>query len=247
MKASRVVRALGPIDAKQTARDPLMRWLVFYPLLMGLVVRWGTPPVGAYLQARFQWDLAPHYPLLMAFLVVSIPAMAGTVIGFLLLDQRDDRTLEALLVTPLPATVYVAYRISLPMAISALVTLVVCPVAGLLKAGFWTVLASAIGAAPLAAAYAIGLASFAANKVQGFALAKGLGVLMIPPAAAWFLSPPWHWLMGVSPLFWPAKTLWMLERGDPDWWIVWLAGLVLQGALLTALLRRYRRVVSRPD
>jgi hypothetical protein len=34
MKTLRVLQALGPIDAKNISRDPLLRWLVFYPLLL---------------------------------------------------------------------------------------------------------------------------------------------------------------------------------------------------------------------
>ena len=242
MRASRVLWALGPIDLKSVVRDPMMRWLVFYPLLMAVAVRWGIPPVNAYAQRRFEVDLTPHFPLLMAFLLLSTPAIAGMVIGFLLLDQRDDRTLSALLVTPLPAATYLAYRIMVPMAVATAVTLVVFPLAGLMRVGFWPLLATAVCAAPLAPFYALTLAAFATNKVEGFALTKAMGVLMIPPVAAWFFASPWHWLCGLTPLFWPAKTLWMLDRGDPFWWAAFLFGLAFQGLLMAALLRRYERV-----
>jgi len=37
----------------------------------------------------------------MSFVGVSATGIVGTVIGFVLLDQRDDQTLPALLVTPM--------------------------------------------------------------------------------------------------------------------------------------------------
>jgi fluoroquinolone transport system permease protein len=46
----------------------------------------------------------------MSFLVVVMPALVGMVIGFLLLDQRDDQTLAALQVTPLTLNGYLIYR-----------------------------------------------------------------------------------------------------------------------------------------
>lgn len=39
----------------------------------------------------------------------------GVVTGFLLLDERDDRTLTALQVTPLPLRAYIFYRVTVPI------------------------------------------------------------------------------------------------------------------------------------
>jgi fluoroquinolone transport system permease protein len=36
----------------------------------------------------------------MSFVLLMTPMLAGIVVGFLLLDQRDDQTLTALQVTP---------------------------------------------------------------------------------------------------------------------------------------------------
>ena len=45
--------------------------------------------------------MVPYYTLVMSFVGVSATGIVGTVIGFVLLDQRDDQTLPALLVTPM--------------------------------------------------------------------------------------------------------------------------------------------------
>ena len=53
----------------------------------------------------------------MGFLPLMVAGMVGTVVGFLLLDQRDDQTMTALLVTPLSLGDYLRYRMTLPMLV----------------------------------------------------------------------------------------------------------------------------------
>jgi fluoroquinolone transport system permease protein len=101
MKALRVVQALGPIDAKGVLRDSLLRWLVLYPVLLALLLRWGVPALADRLADRYRFDLTAYYVLVMSFLVELLPILTGMVVGFLLLDQRDDHTLMAWQVTPL--------------------------------------------------------------------------------------------------------------------------------------------------
>lgn len=245
MKTGRALKALGPIDALSVARDPLLRWLLFYPLLLTGVIRWGMPLLAARLMDSFQFDLAPYYPLLMSFVLVMTPMLAGMVVGFLLLDQRDDQTLTALQVTPLTLTGYLVYRISLPIALSLATTLVIFPLAGLVEIGFGGLILAALSAAPLAPFYALSLAAFAGNKVQGFALTKAMGVLLVPPVLAYFIPPPWQWLLSPDPLYWPAKLLWLLYAGETGYGLYLLLGLLYQLLLLAVLLRRFNQVMHR--
>ena len=241
----RALRALGPIDIKNTLRDPLLRWLVVYPVFLGLVLRWLTPWATTQLLERYQFDLAPYYWLVMSFMLLTTPMVAGVVIGFLLLDQRDDQTLTALQVTPLTLNGYLAYRIMMPMTLSVAITFVVFPVANLVEIGFVPLLAAAISAAPLAVMVPLFLAAFASNKVQGFALAKGLGAVLVPPVVAYFVDSAWQLAFGVIPVYWPVKFFWELEGGAATSWIYFGVGAVYQGAVIAVLLRRFHRVMHR--
>ena len=83
------------------------------------------------------------------------------------------------------------------------------------------------------------------NKVQGFALLKGAGVLTWPPVIAWFVASPWQVAIGLDPLYWPLKLFWMLEAGEPRVALYFLAGLGYQGVLIALLLRRFKAVIAR--
>ena len=243
--AGAVIRALGPIDLRSVARDSMLRWLIGMPIVLAFVFRWGIPALDGWLGEQYAFDLTPYYPLLTSFLVLMIPTLMGSVVGFLLLDQRDDRTLTALQVTPLTVQGYLAYRIAVPMAVSVPVMMASVAVADLVDMGVVAAFAAAVQAAPTAPLYALFVAAFATNKVQGFALLKGVGVLTWPPVIAWFISSPWQVAIGVDPLYWPLKVFWMLEAGEPYAALYFLAGLAYQGLLIALLARRFKTVIAR--
>lgn len=246
MRAVAALRSLGAIDARNVARDSLLRWIAVLTPVFGLLFRFGVPPVAVALERRLGFDLVPYYPLLMSFLPLVAAGMMGTVVGFLLLDQRDDGTLTALLVTPLSLGDYLRYRLSGVIMVSAVFGAVMVPLAGLVDTTPMQVVVSAVVAALLAPIYALFLGTFAANKVQGFALVKGVGVVFVPCVVAYFVTGPWQNAFGVVPHYWPLKVYWLFDEGAVGRALVYaLVGVAWQGALLMLLVRRFSHVVRR--
>ncbi|NNG15940.1 MAG: hypothetical protein HKM89_05605 [Gemmatimonadales bacterium] len=239
------IRALGPIDAKNVARDPLLRWVLVFGLLIGLALRLGVPPLPEYLEATYQFDLTAYYVLIMSTCLLFVPALVGTVVGFLLLDQRDDRTLDALQVTPLTVTGYLWYRIATPMLLSVALTPVVLLIANLVSLDAPLLVLMSLVAAPFAALMALAIASLAQNKVQGFALSKASGLVTMPPIVAYFVAGKWQFAFGLVPTYWPVKAYWSAAAGGSEFWIYLAIATVYQGVLLVVLARHFRRVVSR--
>jgi fluoroquinolone transport system permease protein len=244
MNARPTFRALGAIDARSILRDPLLRWMVLLTPALGLLVRYAVPAATVALEARFGFDLGAYYGLIMSFLPVAVAGMIGTVMGFLLLDQRDDQTLSALLVTPLSLGDYLRFRMGALVLMCGALTCVTVPLAGLAPTSIPQLLVVAIVAAPLAPIYALFLGTFATNKVQGFALIKALGVVIVPCIAAYFVAGPWQYLFGLLAQFWPLKVYWLFDAGATVS-ALWhaLVGLAWQAALVVMLARRFSTVV----
>lgn len=246
MRALAVLRSLGPIDTRSIARDSLLRWLVLLTLPFGLLFRFGIPPITAELDQRLGFDLVPYYPLVMSTLGVLAAGFIGAVIGFLLLDQRDDQTLPALLVTPLSLGEYLRYRLAVPTVLSLLLTMLMFPLAGLTRVTVTQILLSSLCGAPLAALYTLFIGSFAANKVQGLALSKAVGVLGPPAIAAYFVPWPWQLPLAFVPHYWPLKVFWLCDEGAGNAaFAVAGLGIAYQGMLVWLLARRFARVVRR--
>lgn len=237
------LRALGQADAVSVGRDDLLRAMAVVPLALAVAARWVLPGLAAQVAPLLPFDLLALYPLGMSYAILLLgPAICGLLVGFLLLDARDDRTLLALQVTPLPLPLYLAYRLALPLLLSVLLTCVALPLAGLRPLDPPAVLALAVAAAPLAPLLALTLAALAANKVQGVALQKAFGLLLIGPALALVLPWPWAGALALLPTFWPGALLVALPGPLGPAAALLAAGLAYQGALIALLLRRFLRV-----
>lgn len=243
MKTLAAYRSLGAIDFRNVARDPMLRWVVVLTPSFGLLFRFAVPPVAAALDERLGFDLTAYYPLLMSFLPLFVAGMIGTVVGFLLLDQRDDQTLSALLVTPLSLGDYLRYRLVVLLVVCVVLSWVAVPLAGLTETTWLQLTITAIVAAPLAPLYALFLGSFANNKVQGFALAKAIGIVMVPCIVAYFVTGPWQTAFGIVPHYWSLKVFWLFDAGAVEAALLHaVAGLGWQGVVLVLLARRFSRV-----
>jgi fluoroquinolone transport system permease protein len=169
----------------------------------------------------------------------------GTIVGFMLLDEKDHNTLKAMLVTPVRFQQYVLYRVGLPSVLAFVIVLVM--VLGINQAlvPLWQLILIAAGAALLAPITTLFFAITAENKVQGFAYAKFTGIAGWIIMGGWFIPQPWQWLLGIFPPFWISKAYWMAFAGESLWWLVLIVGVFLQIGLIYWLAQRFNKVVYR--
>jgi len=244
-KAMQVLRALGPIDLKGVRRDSALSWMIIIPIISALFLRWAVPPINQSLINRYDFDLAPYYPVLMAyFFVVMPPIIFSVLVGFLLLDEKDDRTLNALQVTPLSMNSYIAYRVAVPIILTVVLMFVIFPLANLGSLPADSLMITALASAPMSPMLALFLASQAQNKVQGFALMKLVGILLFSPIGAFFINSNWEFAFGILPTYWPMKVYWTLEAGEPHVWIYFAVAVIYQSLVTWFFIRRFNRVMT---
>ena len=237
--------AMARNDLKLVWRDAMLIGVFVYVLLVAVLLRWGIPWLMRFLLAKYGFDLEPYLLLVVSYLVVTFGSLPGILIGFVLLDERDEHTLDALMVTPLPFSQYLGYRIGGPMVFGFLVTVLVGTILDFAGLAFWRLVIIAALASPLGPLSALILGTFADNKVQGFAYMKLLSGWGIIPAAAWFVPEPWQYLAGLVPPYWALKAYWVAVTGEPGWWLYLALGLVANAAMLWWLARRFERVARR--
>ncbi len=236
--------ALGLNDLKSIRREPLLLYMLVVPPVMVLVLRLVLPRATTYLSESLGFDLLPYYPMLLSFFfVLQIPLLFGVLVGLLVLDERDDDTLTALRVTPISMRGYALYRGTGAVLLSFVYVLLALLLSGFVSPSLaLAVVAVALLAGLMAAVFALTVATFASNKVEGLALTKGLSVFMLGPLAAYFVPTDWQLFFGLLPTYWPAKTFWVAGEGG-NFWPYALAGLIYSVLLLPSLLRRFRRKV----
>lgn len=247
MRLGHYLSSLARNDLRLIRRDAFLAGMIAIPIVIALFLRVSVPPLGRWLASRYTFDLHTFDALIVSYMIVLItPMMAGVLTGFMLLEERDERTLTALLVTPLPLSGFLAYRTLFPALLSVVLTPLAYRLSELARLPWAELLAVSLVAAFTAPATALFFATFAENKIQGFGLQKILNVLLIAPVAAHLIPQPWQYLTGiVFPPYWPLRALWSFHEGTPGAWVFLLLGTISQLALCLILIRHFRNVAYR--
>ncbi len=235
------IKALLIGDLKNITRDSLLVYIPFGSIIMALLIRFITIYLNKFLIQNYQFSLEPYYPLLMSFIVLSIPSFFGMIIGFLLLDERDEQILNFIAVTPLSKSRFLLYRTGLPVAINIVFTIIGLMVAGLTKTNYLSILPVIIMASLEAPMVALFLGTFAANKIEGLALAKATGILYFAPLVILFIPMPWQLLAGFIPTYWISKAYLEIGRNHQIYWFSILAGLFIHLVIIRFLLHKFRQ------
>lgn len=240
MHFTSAVRTLGRNDRRLVQRDSFLLFMVAYILLIAVGIRFAVPWLAGLLDEQTGFDLAPYYPVIAGWLMAVLgPQIAGTVFGFLLLEEKDNNTLEALMVTPLSLNTFLLYRVLVATGLGIAMAIVTLLIMGLVDIPVWQLIPIAVVAGLFAPILMLFFAAMADNKVEGFALLKITGVVGLIPIAAWFVPEPWQYLAGLFPPYWAAKALWIAEAGGSSWPVALLAGVITSGIVLWLLMRRF--------
>lgn len=226
----KLVSALGMNDVRTIRRDSLLTYLLIAPWILVLFLR--------LLSTYPQYE--SFYPVALAlFIILEIPMLAGVAFGFLMLDERDDRILTALQVTPVSVNSYTLYRIITTTIFSFIYVMITLPVTGLMDNSLWVkVIPVALVASLFSIVTLLLLVGFANNKVEGLAIMKAFGIMMIGPLADFWIASDWKLLLGILPTYWPVKAFWLILEGETAWLYLGI-GLIYALVWILALYKRF--------
>lgn len=220
-------------DARNVSRDAMLAPIVASPLLLGLALRFGYPPLESWLDRTHGLDLMPHRPTVaLVAVVLHVPVIAGMVGALVVLDERDDGALRVIGVSPLGMRRHLIGRLAAVTVATAIGLAVAAPLSGLVPASAWAAVALAV---PLGPVFTVAILAAARSRVQGVTSAKVLGLPAYLPVAAGWLGGAAMWLLAPLPGFWVVQA-WDGPRP------AWLAGgaavsLLWFGVLLPRVLR----------
>lgn len=232
-------------DVRVLLRDGLMVMLLVLPLLL-----------AALLRAIVPWIPLEGIDLYAApAAVMAVPAMIGSVLGFVLIEEREQRTWLLLRVLPLSEVRLFAYVGGLAAGMTFVASIGAAVIYGLAPrdpVGFVCMLTvNALAAPPLALAMGV----FAPDKIQGMALSKIAGIPNQVPILIFLIPVAWQVLLAWSPYYWiylgliqtwthaPLPPLLAAHWPGLPFWSCVVVPLLLCAAVLPPLLRLYRRRV----
>jgi len=220
-------------DARNVGRDSVLVPIALSPLLLGVLLRFGYPPMAGWAERAHGVDLDPYRPVLALLAVVlHVPVIAGMVGAIVVLDDLDDGVLQVVKVSPLGARRYLGYRLGAVTAFAGLGLAVAAPLSGAVPATAWGAVLLAVPVAPL---FTLAVLAVARDRVQGLTLTKLIGLPAYAPIAAWWITGAAGWLLAPLPTFWVVRA-W--EGAEP---LTLVAGALCAALWLVALARRVLR------
>lgn len=245
MSLGKTFQTLGQQDMRLIGRDSFLVGMIFYVVGAALLVWWGLPQVSVWIETQSNWAFAlpDYYPLFVGYMAVYLGSvLAGMVFGFVVVDERDQRTFPALLVTPLPPSRYLTYRIFMTWLIGTILGVGELLLLNWVALPWWQLVLLGAGGGLIAPAVMLFMACLSENKVQAFAAIKIIGGAGLLFFGAWFVPEPLEFLFGLYPPYWSVKAYWAASAGDGLWFVYWAIGVVILSATILGLSRWFSRV-----
>lgn len=230
----RMIATLLETDLRKLARDPVLLVAALLPAILALVLRLSLPAIElALANLSVPFELSPHLPTIVAGALTVSVMMAGWIVGFFLLEDREQNMLTVLGVTPLTRRGFLLWRLTLPIVISTIGSMVVLGCDGVSMLDPARAVVAALLLSLAAPGFALALVAFADNEVEGLAISKFGGLVFMLPLLSLYLDGAWQWLFVLLPTYWPVQLL----AGGP-WWLLG-PGVIAAALWLGACLRRF--------
>jgi fluoroquinolone transport system permease protein len=215
-------------------RDKMYAFFAIYPAIFGAL---------GYFLVDWINDTNPGSvwgSITAMMLIVVTGYVFGALIAFTLLDDKDDKVLMSLKITPINVKYYIYVKMFAGMIFGFISTLVLILATGFLSgSSFWIILAvSLLGAIQVPSVVLI-VNSFSDNKVEGFVVMKLSGMVLIFPLIGFLVTGWAQYLLGVAPGYWAGRVieLELLPTEEGSAFVVFLAG-VAYNLLATWLLMK---------
>ncbi len=231
-------------EVKKWTRDPFMVFMLVYPVLFAFVGRYLIP----YVAEQSGFMLAAISDIVLVGLLLFCPAIYGAVIGFSILEDRDDNILTGIQVTPLEVNRFLSVRLVMASLMTFAAALFIIWFTELIEITIVQAISVSLLIAGGTPVVGFLINSFASNKVEGFAIMKGFGVVSLFPLMGLFFYDLKEFLFAFAPGFWPAKMIGIIFRGEGLHYLSYnqylLLGIVYITAITVAVFGLFRRKLN---
>lgn len=217
-------------DFANLRRDPMLLAAGVAPLLVAGLVMFGFDPLATAVAGFVELDR----PLVVGGALLLAPLLVGFVVGFLLVEEREEHILDAVAVTPLGNSGFLEHRLLLPAVVGAGASAFLASVIGELTLP--AVVSVAVLGGATATLVTMTMAAVASDRVQALAVSKLTGFLLVAAVAFQFVDGWWRVPLGVLPATWLVDT-----AVSPTVWPPFLLGVATHAAAGLMLWRRLRR------
>ncbi|OPJ55148.1 fluoroquinolones export permease proteinc [Alkalithermobacter paradoxus] len=187
-----------------------MGFMMFYPIIFGLIGRYFLP----WIAESSGFDIDVYADLIVVILTLLTPQIYGALIGFSILDDRDDNILTSIRVTPLNIHQFLSFRLAIVLILSFIACSYVMYFSNIGSFNNIQIISIAFLASLSAPMTGLFINCLSKNKIEGFAAMKGAGSVIIFPIISLFFIDKRELFFSFVPSFYPAKAISSIIKGE---------------------------------
>lgn len=247
-------------EAKTIIRDPINIYMLAFPAIILALSAFVFPMIFDSIDPMKGVMLKITMLLLIIIILTFGPFFLAIMATFLLLEHKDEHTLTTIAVTPVGTSGYLKFKLTYTYLMSVVGIIIVLGGTKLLAGDKYSIMGvsffgSTSPAHIISFAFVSGLStpalallqgSLAKNKVEGFAMIKGTGILALVPALMVLetFQGKLQYLLGLFPNFWAIKGMLvnfmpMADSSDLSFPVYLLIGCVYNLILLAVAYRLF--------
>lgn len=191
----------------QITNDAMLFMVCLAPLLCGALFKSVIPAAEKLLSEQFNnmAILTPYYLLFDLLLATLTPMMISYVSAMVILEDIDEGITNYMAVTPIGKSGYIISKLAFPLSASFVITIIVMMIFSLTKLTLGQVIGISILTSMLGLIMSMMVISISANKVEGMAVMKLSGIVIIGIPAAFLTAENIQYLFFFLPSLWIAK------------------------------------------
>lgn len=210
-------------EARTIIREPINLYMCLFPIIVLVLSSFVFPMIFESFDPMQEAMLKAVMLLLLIVILAFGSYFLAAMATFLLLEQKDEHTLNTIAVTPIGASGYLRFKMVYIYLMSVAGNIVILLGTKLIAGDKYTVLGMSlfdnidlshiisfsVVNALLTPALGLLQSAFAKNKVEGFALIKGTGMLALVPALMILeaFQGGLQYVLGIFPNFWAIKGI----------------------------------------
>lgn len=220
MHKKSIHKAVLAADFATIRRDPTLMLLLFVPLLILGILRFGFPVLANHLPAITEFFIP-----ILAFFTLLNAVFPGFILSFMLLDEKDLELVPIIKATPPSYSGVLRVRLLSLIVLAFINSFLLMRLNGFLQISWVQSIFISLLCALNVPFIVLFISVVAKNKVEGLTLLKVMNIFLIIPIITLFIDTPWEYALGVLPPFWVYASFSAL--GQNSFYLFALAGLII--------------------
>jgi fluoroquinolone transport system permease protein len=223
----------------QIAKDAMLIMATLAPILLGLFIKYLIPYIETLLVEYFEVPsiLQNYYLIFDLFLATLSPIMFSFIAAMVILGEIDDKISNYMAVTPLGTNGYLFSRIGISSVIGFVVTILAVKIFALTSIRFTTIIGLSLLSAMIGIIVGFMVVSLSTNKVEGMAISKLSGLIIIGIFPPFFIKDNLQYATGIIPSFWLSKFV--IEEK----FFYLIMGIVVSGIWMIILFKKFKKKI----